>query len=64
MEEVLEVYQKPYDPKRPVGCMDESSKQLIKEVRQPISAQPGEPERDDTEYGRHGVKNGFIFLIP
>ena len=64
MEDVLEVYKKPYDSKRPVVCMDESSKQLIKEVRQPLSAQPGEPERYDTEYERNGVSNLFIFFDP
>ena len=64
MEDVLEVYKKPYDSKRPVVCMDESSKQLIKEVRQPLSAQPGEPERYDTEYERNGVSNLVIFFDP
>ena len=44
MEDVLEVYQRPYDPAFPQVCMDESSKQLIKEVRQKIEAKPGSPE--------------------
>ena len=64
MEDVLEVYKRPYDPERPVVCMDESSKQQIKEVRQPIPAQPGESERYDTEYERNGVSNLFIFFDP
>jgi hypothetical protein len=64
MEEVLEIYQKPYDPDLPVICMDESSKQLLKEVRAPISAKPGKPERFDTEYERNGTCNIFIFFEP
>jgi len=64
MEEVLEVYQKPYDPNLPVVCMDESSKQLLKEVRSPIPAEPGKPERFDTEYERNGTCNIFMFFEP
>lgn len=64
MEEVLEVYQKPYDPDLPVVCMDESSKQLLKEVRTPIPAEPGKPERFDTEYERNGTCNIFMFFEP
>jgi len=55
---------KKYDPKNPVICMDESSKQQIKEVRQPIPAKPGEPERYDTSSERNGVSNLFIFFVP
>ncbi len=61
---MLEVYQKPYDPDLPVVCMDESSKQLLKEVRSPISAEPGKPERFDTEYERNGTCNIFMFFEP
>ena len=64
MEEVLELYQKPYDPGLPVVCMDESSKQLLKEVRSPIPAEPGKPERFDTEYERNGTCNIFMFFEP
>ena len=48
MENVLEVYTRPYDAKRPVVCMDEKSKQLVSEICQPIAARPGEAERCDT----------------
>jgi len=64
MEEVLEVYQRPYDPDCPLVCMDESSKQLLKEVRVPIPAKPGRPERFDTEYERNGTCNIFMFFEP
>lgn len=64
MEDTLEVYKKPYDPKNPKVCMDESSKQQIQEVRQPIEAKEGKPERYDTEYERNGVSNLFIFFEP
>ncbi len=64
MEDTLEVYKRPYEPSRPVVCMDESSKQHIKEVRKPISAGPGKPVRYDTEYERNGVSNMFMFFEP
>ena len=64
MEEVLDVYQKPNDPAHPLICMDETSKQHIKEVRQPISVKPTEPERYDFEYERNGVSNLLIFFDP
>ena len=54
----------PYDPDLPVICMDESSKQLIKEVRAPIPAKPGTSERFDTEYERNGTCNIFMFFEP
>ena len=50
MEDVLEVYQRPVDPKRPLVCLDETSKQLIKETRTPIAVKPGQPVRQDYEY--------------
>ena len=64
MEDVLEVYKRPYDPNNPQVCMDESSKQQIEEVRSPIPAQAGQVERYDTEYERNGVSNLFMFFEP
>jgi hypothetical protein len=64
MEDVLEVYQRPYDPNYPQVCMDESSKQQVAEVRAPIPAEPGQVERYDTEYERNGVSNLFLFFEP
>lgn len=64
MEDVLEVYKKPYDPKHPVVCMDETSKQQIKETRISLPASSGQVERYDTEYERNGVSNIFIFCEP
>jgi len=62
MEDVLDLYAEPPDPKRPVVCFDESPTQLIGEVRQPISAKPGQIERYDCEYKRNGTANLFVFL--
>lgn len=64
MEDVLDVYKRPYDSNYPVVCMDESSKQQIIEVRDPLPAVPGKPQRYDTEYERNGVSNMFIFFEP
>lgn len=64
MEDILEVYQRPYDPKHPVVCMDELSKQLTKETRQPIPPQPGQLEKYDTEYERNGTANIFLYIEP
>ena len=64
MEDVLEVYTRTYDPKRPQVCMDETSKQLVGECREPLPAQPGQPERFDYEYVRNGVCNLFMFFEP
>ncbi len=64
MEDVLEVYTRPSDPKRPQVCMDETSKQLVGETRTPIPAAPGQPERCDYEYVRNGVGNLFMFFEP
>jgi len=61
MEDILDVYVRPYDPIRPVVCMDETSKQLVSDIRNPISAKPGHPQRYDVEYGRCGVANVFMF---
>jgi DDE superfamily endonuclease len=64
MEEVLAVYMRPPDPQRPLVCLDESSKQLIKETRQPIPMKPGQPARHDYEYERNGVANIFMMFAP
>jgi hypothetical protein len=64
MEDVLDVYKRPMDPKRPQVCMDESPKQLIEETRKPIEASEGHPERFDTEYKRNGVCEIFMFNAP
>jgi transposase len=62
MEDVLDLYAEEPDPKRPVVCFDESPTQLIGEVREPIPAAPGQPERFDCEYRRNGTANLFVFL--
>jgi transposase len=62
MEDVLDLYAEEPDPKHPVVCFDESPTQLIGEVRQPILAEPGQPERFDYEYRRNGTVNLFVFL--
>ena len=64
MEDVLEVYQRPHDPDRPVVCLDETSKQLIGETRTPIPPAPGRPARIDYEYERHGTANLFMLFEP
>ena len=60
MEDVLEVYKRPHDPGRPVVCLDESSKQLVGEIRTPLPPAPGAPARYDCEYVRNGTANLFI----
>jgi len=64
MEDILEVYQRPYDPQRPLVCLDETSKQLIAETRVPIAAKPGQPARQDYEYRRNGTANLFMMFAP
>jgi len=64
MEDVLDVYHRPYDEKRPLVCLDEASKQLIGEVIEPIPAEPGQPERYDYEYTRNGTANLFMISMP
>jgi hypothetical protein len=64
MEDVLEVYHRPHDPTCPVVCLDETSKQLIKETRVPIPAKPGRPVRHDYEYERNGTANLFMLFAP
>jgi len=60
MEDVLEVYRRPYDPKRPVVCMDEQPTQFLKETRKNLPVQPGQPERVDYEYERNGTAVSFM----
>jgi len=64
MENVLSIYKRPYDKAHPVVCMDESSKQLLKETRIPLPRKAGKPERYDTEYERNGTGNLFLFFEP
>lgn len=64
MEDVLDVYKRPYDERRPVVCMDETNKQQIKEVHTPIPLKQGESLRYDTEYERNGTSNIFLSFEP
>lgn len=64
MEDVLDVYERPADPSFPVVCLDETSKQLVGEVRDPIPPEPGKPQRIDAEYVRNGTANLFIAIEP
>ena len=64
LEDILTVYTRPHDPRTPIVCMDETSKQLTKETRRPLSPRPGEPLRYDYEYERNGVANLFVFYEP
>jgi len=63
-EDVLSVYKRQYDPNRPVVCMDEMPRPLIREVREPLSMEAGKPERHDYHYKRNGVVNLFMFFEP
>ena len=64
MEQVLDVYKRPYDPLRPVVCLDESPRQLIRETRRPLPTKPGAAARYDYEYERCGVCNVFLAVEP
>jgi hypothetical protein len=64
MEDVLSVYTRPYDPRYPVVCFDETSKQLVLEKQVPLPAKPGQPKRYDYEYERNGVCNLFMMSEP
>jgi transposase len=64
MEDVLEVYTRPYDPRYPQVCMDEVSKQLLRDTRTPVPMKSGRVERRDYEYERGGVVNVFMFCEP
>ena len=64
MEQVLDAYKRPYDPLRPLVCMDESPRQLIRATRLPLAVASGQPEREDYEYERCGVCNIFMAVEP
>jgi hypothetical protein len=64
MEEVLDLYAKPYDAHRPLLCMDETSKQLLEDTRPALPPQPGQRARQDYEYERQGVCNLFLWFEP
>lgn len=64
MEDVLAVYKRPYDPKQPVVCMDESSKQMLADIQTALPIEPGQAQRYDYEYVRQGVANLFMFFAP
>jgi transposase len=64
MEDVLDVYQRPPDPKRPQVCLDEGSKQLLQHSQEPIPMQPGQPAREDYEYVREGTCSFFMLFAP
>ena len=64
LEDVLDLYAEPEDPRYPQVCFDESQVQLTSETRQPLPAQPGQPVRYDTEYKREGTANLFLFVQP
>lgn len=64
MEDVLDLYEEPYDPARPVVCFDESPRQLVAEVRIPLPAEPGQPARHDIEYQRNGVRDLMMICEP
>jgi hypothetical protein len=64
MEDVLDVYKRPRDPDRPLVCLDEASRQLLRDTRPPIPMQPGRPVRGDYEYERNGTANLFMMFAP
>ena len=64
MEEVLDLYEEPYDPRRPVVCFDETSTQLLAQTRPALPPRPGIPLRQDYEYRREGVRNLFLTCEP
>ena len=64
MEDVLEVYQRPYDLKRPQVCLDEASRQLLDDLRPSLPMEPGQPVREDSEYQRNGTVNLFMLFDP
>ena len=64
MEDVLEVYQRPYDVSRPLICLDEASKQLVAETREALRVKPGKPKRVDAEYRRCGTASIFMISVP
>ena len=63
MEDLLDLYAEPFDEAYPVVCFDEIPYQMVREVQQPLPAQPGRPQRFDYEYHREGTCNLFLFLL-
>ena len=64
MEDVLDLYEEPYEPKRPKGNFDEARTPLLAETRTPLPAAPGQAVRYDYEYARKGTRNLFVFTEP
>jgi len=64
MEHILELYQKPYDPRRPLVCFDEKSMQLLAHITEPLVLKAGQAARQDYEYKRNGTRNLFLFVEP
>jgi len=64
MEDVLGIYKRPYDPQYPVVCFDESSKQLVAEIIEPLPMEADQPQRYDYQYERNSVSNLFMFFEP
>lgn len=64
MKEILDLYARPYDPKRPLVCFDEQMVQLLADKRAPVALKPGHPQRRDYEYVRKGTRNLFLFVEP
>lgn len=64
MEDILDIYEMPYDPERPVVCMDEKPYQLLGEAREPLPMRPGDDQKVDSEYTRNGTCSIFAFVEP
>ncbi len=64
MEDILDLYTQPYDPQRPMVCMDETNRQLLADLQPPLPAEPSHPQRFDFQYEREGVAQVFLFLEP
>lgn len=64
MYELLDLYQEPYNPQEPILCLDEKSKQLLANIRQPIIVKPGRVSKQDYQYERKGVRNIFLAVEP
>jgi transposase len=64
MEDVLDVYARPFNPKRPLVCFDESNKEQHIEVIEPLPMEPGQPQRFESTFERNGVSNLFVFFAP
>lgn len=64
MEAILEVYRRPHDPRRPLVCIEEASKQQVQATREPLPRKAGKPERYDYEYDRNGVSNLLMTFAP